>query len=73
MPAATSTRLLSLPPLPRTRLIARQGERAPGQAFLRTQVVLLLTVTGPGGATMTGLALTILTIWFHLDSGARDG
>lgn len=46
-------------PLPRTRLIGREQERALGRAFLLDEAVPLLTLTGPGGVGKTRLALTI--------------
>src|SRR3954447_19567909 len=46
-------------PLPRTRLIARDAERATARALLLTDAVPLLTLTGPGGVGKTRLALAI--------------
>ena len=54
--------LSSLPasfPLPRTRLIGREAERATARAFLLEEAVPLLTLTGPGGVGKTRLALAI--------------
>jgi non-specific serine/threonine protein kinase len=53
---------LSLPesfPLPRTRLIGREAERATARAFLLDEATPLLTLTGPGGVGKTRLALAI--------------
>ena len=46
-------------PIPRTRLIGREAERAAAQAYLIDEAVSLLTLTGPGGVGKTRLALTI--------------
>ncbi|MFN8677689.1 MAG: LuxR C-terminal-related transcriptional regulator [Thermomicrobiales bacterium] len=46
-------------PLPRTRLIGREQERALGRAFLLDEAVPLLTLTGPGGVGKTRLAIAI--------------
>jgi non-specific serine/threonine protein kinase len=53
---------LALPesfPLPRTRLIGREAERATARAFLLDEATPLLTLTGPGGVGKTRLALAI--------------
>jgi non-specific serine/threonine protein kinase len=46
-------------PIPRTRLIGREAERAAARAFLVDDAVPLLTLTGPGGVGKTRLALSI--------------
>ena len=47
------------PPIPRTRLIGRQAERATARARLLDEAVPLLTLTGPGGVGKTRLALAL--------------
>src|SRR4051812_35555108 len=47
------------PPIPRTRLIGREPERATARALLVDDAVPLLTLTGPGGVGKTRLALAI--------------
>jgi predicted ATPase/DNA-binding CsgD family transcriptional regulator len=46
-------------PIPRTRLIGRENERAAARALLVDQAVPLLTMTGPGGVGKTRLAIAV--------------
>lgn len=46
-------------PIPRTRLIGREDERALGRAFLLDDAVPLLTLTGTGGVGKTRLAVAV--------------
>jgi hypothetical protein len=46
-------------PIPRTRLIGRETERATALTWLLDQVAPLLTLTGPGGSEKTRLALAV--------------
>jgi predicted ATPase/DNA-binding CsgD family transcriptional regulator len=46
-------------PVPRTRLIGRETERAVAHSMLLNEAVPLLTLTGPGGSGKTRLALAI--------------
>ena len=48
-----------IPPIPRTRLIGREGDRAAAPSHLLDQMVPLLTLTGPGGVGKTRLALAV--------------
>src|SRR5262249_41771387 len=57
--AVASTHARDAPPIPRTRLIGREAERAAARAFLLDEATPLLTLTGPGGVGKTRLALDI--------------
>jgi non-specific serine/threonine protein kinase len=46
-------------PIPRTRLIGRDAERAAARACLLEENVALLTLTGPGGVGKTRLAVAV--------------
>jgi hypothetical protein len=59
MSAPASSTLLGMPPIPRTRLIGRETDRAAARAFVAEETVPLLTLTGPGGVGKTRLALAI--------------
>ena len=59
MSAPASSTLLGMPPIPRTRLIGRETERAAARALVAEETVPLLTLTGPGGVGKTRLALAI--------------
>src|SRR5689334_25397730 len=59
MAASASAPLLGSHPIPRTRLIGREDERAAARMFLLDEAVPLLTLTGPGGVGKTRLALAI--------------
>ena len=56
---AASSAMPASVPIPRTRLIGREAERAAARAFLLDDAVPLLTLTGPGGVGKTRLALAI--------------
>jgi predicted ATPase/DNA-binding CsgD family transcriptional regulator len=58
MDAAAAT-LPGFLPIPRTRLIGREVERATARGLLLDEAVPLLTLTGPGGVGKTRLALAI--------------
>src|SRR5215207_9473349 len=60
MAASTSALLLGSLPIPRTRLIGRETERAVARALLLEEAVPLLTLTGPGGVGKTRLAQTVV-------------
>ena len=47
------------PPIPRTRLIGRDNNRAAARALLLEEAIPLLTISGPGGVGKTRLALEI--------------
>ena len=57
--AAPASSLPESFPLPRTRLIGREAERAAARDLLLEEAVPLLTLTGPGGVGKTRLALAI--------------
>jgi non-specific serine/threonine protein kinase len=59
MAAPASSSLAGEVPIPRTRLIGRDAERAAARASLLEENVALLTLTGPGGVGKTRLALAI--------------
>ena len=59
MTVSPSPSLPGSPPIPRTRLIGRQSERATARTLLLDEAVPLLTLTGPGGSGKTRLALAI--------------
>jgi predicted ATPase/DNA-binding CsgD family transcriptional regulator len=57
--AAPFSSLLGLVPVPRTRLIGRDTERATARSLVIDEAVPLLTLIGPGGVGKTRLALAI--------------
>ena len=59
MAAPGSLLVSSSLPLPRTRLIGREAERATARSFLLDDAVPILTLTGSGGVGKTRLALAI--------------
>jgi non-specific serine/threonine protein kinase len=70
MSVATSASLPGALPIPRTRLIGRETERAAARALLLDEAVPLLTLTGTGGVGKTRLAVAILTdVASHFTNG----
>jgi predicted ATPase/DNA-binding CsgD family transcriptional regulator len=59
MAAPASSSIAGELPIPRTRLIGREAERAAARAALLEENVALLTLTGPGGVGKTRLSLAI--------------
>ena len=59
MVASAASPLLESLPIPRTRLIGREAERATIGTFLLEEAVPLVTLTGPGGVGKTRLALAV--------------
>jgi predicted ATPase len=59
MSASASALLLGSAPIPRSRLIGRETERATARTRLLDDAVPLLTLTGPGGVGKTRLALAV--------------
>ena len=54
MSAPASSTLLGMLPIPRTRLIGRETERAAGRAFVAEETVPLSTLTGPAAVDGPG-------------------
>src|SRR5215218_10261820 len=59
MATLASSLVANAVPIPRTRLIGRETERATARAYLLDEAVPLLTLTGPGGVGKTRLALVV--------------
>jgi hypothetical protein len=59
MAVSASVFLPGAPPLPRTRLIGREGDTAAAHTCLIDEAAPLLTLTGPGRVGTTRLALAI--------------
>ena len=59
MTATAPSSLTGDMPIPRTRLIGRESERASARTLLLEDAVPLLTLTGPGGVGKTRLSLAI--------------
>jgi predicted ATPase/DNA-binding CsgD family transcriptional regulator len=59
MAAPASSSIAGELPIPRTRFIGRDAERASARAALLEENVALLTLTGPGGVGKTRLSLAI--------------
>ena len=80
---ASASILLGSLPIPRTRLVGREDERAAARTFLLDEAVPLLTLTGPGGVGKTHLSLAIATdvadhfadgvVWIDLDALTDPG
>jgi predicted ATPase/DNA-binding CsgD family transcriptional regulator len=57
--AAPGSSLIESLPIPRTRIVGRERERAAARGLVLDEAVPLLTLTGPGGVGKTRLALAI--------------